>query len=74
MIYSEIEYPLRLCVEMLHFCFWSNAKTENKKASEIKTMLLNFFTQEQMDEARKILSGESANKPLDHDGKKPQVS
>jgi len=57
MDYSEIKYPLGLCVEMLHFCFWSNKKTENKKASEIKTMLLEFFTQEQIDEAVKILSG-----------------
>jgi len=50
-MYSKNKYPLRLCVEMLHYCFWSNEKTQDKKASEIKTMLLEFFTQEQIDES-----------------------
>jgi len=55
MNYQEIKYPLRLCVELMHFCFWSSKKTENKKVSEIKIMLLNFFTQEQIDEAQSII-------------------
>jgi len=59
MSYQEIKYPLRLCVEMLHFCFWSNKKTENKKASEIKIMLLEFFSQEQIDEAQRVLQGKN---------------
>ena len=57
MIISEVEYPLRLCVEMLHYCSWSNKKTENMKASEIKEKLGIFFTEDQITEALKILCG-----------------
>lgn len=57
MKFSEIKYPLRLCVEMLNYCFWSNKKTTEKKPSEIKTILLEFFTQEQINESIKILTG-----------------
>ena len=55
-MYGKIEYPLRLCVEMLHYCFWSNEKTQAKKVSEIKTMLLGVFTEEEISKAQKILS------------------
>lgn len=53
--FSEIEYPLRLCVEIMNFAVMSCEKTQDKKASEIKTMLLGFFHQEQIDESLKIL-------------------
>jgi hypothetical protein len=58
MNYSEIKYPLRLCVEMMHFSVWSCEKTQNMKASEIKSALSVFFTKEQIDEAQKILTGD----------------
>jgi len=52
---QEIKYPLRLCIDLLHFCVWGSKKTKDKTAYDIKQMLLNFFTQEEIDEALKIL-------------------
>lgn len=64
MTLSEIEYPLRLCVELLHFSVWSCNKTENMKYSEIKELLLRFFSEDQIIKAQEILSGKSeSNKP-----------
>ena len=40
---SKIEYPLRVCVELLNYLIWSCKKTEDLKYSEIKALLLNFF-------------------------------
>ena len=54
---SEIEYPLRLCVEMLHFACWSCKKTEELKGSEIKELLANFFTSDQIEKATNIMIG-----------------
>jgi len=52
---QEIKYPVRLCIDLMHFSIWGSKKTEDKTAYEIKKMLLNFFTQEEIDEALKIL-------------------
>lgn len=57
MLLSEIEYPLRLCVELLHFSVWSCKKTENMKYSQIKELILQFFDEDQIVEAQNILSG-----------------
>jgi len=54
--YQELKYPINLCADLLLFCFWSCEKTEDKKPSEIKEILLNFFTQEQIDEAIKAIT------------------
>ncbi len=56
---KDVPYPLRLCVEMLHCCGLSNEKTQNMKSSEIKNNLRIFFTDEQIEEAKKILIGDS---------------
>ncbi len=57
---QDIEYPLRLCVEMMHFAGrGADGKTENMKASQIKDSLRVFFTDEQIEEARKIICGEA---------------
>jgi len=55
---QDIEYPLRLCVEMMHFAaLGANGKTEDMRASEIKDALRVFFTDEQINESVQILSG-----------------
>jgi len=54
---SEIEYPFRLCVELLHYSTWSCKKTENLQYSEIKKLLLRFFDEEEIIKAQDILSG-----------------
>lgn len=55
---KDIEYPLRLCVEMMHFAgLGASGKTEDMTASEIKDALRVFFTDEQIDESARILSG-----------------
>jgi len=54
---SDVPYPLRLCVEMLHYCAMSNEKTEEMKSSEIKDNLLVFFTKDQIQAAQDILCG-----------------
>jgi len=52
---QEIKYSVRLCIDLMHFSIWGSKKTIDKTAYEIKKMLLNFFTQEEVDEALKIL-------------------
>lgn len=54
---SEIEYPLRLCVELLLFSTRSCKKTENMKYSELEELLLRFFDEDQIIKAQDILSG-----------------
>ena len=56
---KTIPYPLRLCVEIMNYCFISNDKTAEMKASEIKNKLQVFFTEEQIIEAKKLLTEES---------------
>ncbi len=58
MNYYDIKYPLRLCVEMIHYCAWSNEKTKEIKPSELYKELEVFFTKEQIQESRKILCGD----------------
>jgi len=55
---EAMEYPLRLCVEMLHYSIWSCKKTEDMKYSEIRELLLKFFDEDQIAEAQKISVGE----------------
>jgi len=63
---SEIEYPLRLCVEMLHFSVWSCKKTENMKYSEIKELLLRFFDEDQIIKAQEFSIGKSEPNQVTH--------
>jgi len=66
MLLSEIEYPLKLCVELLYFSIWSCKKTENMKYSEIKELMSQFFDVDQIVIAQKILSGQfESNNPIE---------
>lgn len=58
MYLPEIKYPLRLCVEMMHYCTWSNEKTAEIRPSELLVNLEVFFSKELIEESRKILCGE----------------
>lgn len=53
---SEIEYPLRLVVETVSYCFWSNPVTSSLKAGEMKAKLSGIYGPELVEEAIKILS------------------
>ena len=63
---SDIEYPLRLCVEMLHYCSFSK-KTETMTPSEIRAQLEVFFTLDQIDQSVGILSSDYAPTPPTED-------
>ena len=55
---QEIKYSVRLCIDLMHFSIWGSEKTKDKTAYDIKQMLLNFFTQEEIDDALLKVSGE----------------
>jgi hypothetical protein len=61
MMLSELTYPQRLVVEMLHYSTWACEKTQNMKCSEILKALGVFFTEDQLSDAKAILEG----KPID---------
>jgi len=65
---SEIEYPLRLCVEMLHFTAFLCEKTKDLRYSEIKKILLNFFDEDMILKAQDITTGKDTgaiiNEPM----------
>ncbi len=54
---SEIEYPLRICVDLMHYAGISCKKTEDLKQSEIIKGLKVFFTDEEINKAINILLG-----------------
>ena len=55
---NEIEYPLRLCVELMHYAaLGAGGKTDDRTASEIKNDVGRFFTNEQIEKAMEILTG-----------------
>ena len=56
---DQLEYPLKLCVEMLHYCAFSCEKTQELKASEIRIKLAEFFGDEMVAKAVSIVTGES---------------
>jgi hypothetical protein len=64
---SDIKYPLRLCVEMLYYSVLLNKKTQSMTIPEIRKALKVFFTDEQIDQAMKITSGESNATPPTED-------
>jgi len=64
MIYSDVKYPLRLCVELMHYCCLSNPLTEDKRLSDIKEALKVFFTDQEIEEASTLLSGETKQEPI----------
>lgn len=58
-MYKDIEYPLRLCVELLHYAgLGANGKTEYMTIVDIREAAGVFFSDSQIEEARKILCGE----------------
>lgn len=64
MMLSELPYPQRLVVEMLHYSTWACEKTQNMKCSEILKALGVFFTEDQLSEAKAILEGKAPNAEL----------
>ena len=56
---SELEYPLRLCVEMLSFCTFSCETTQDMTSSEIKDKLAFFFDREIVEQAVLVLLGDA---------------
>lgn len=42
---------------MMHFSVYLSPKTQDKKASELKVLLAEFFEQETIDEAVAVLNG-----------------
>lgn len=54
---SELSYPQRLVVDMLHYSTWLCEKTKDMKCSEIIGALGVFFTDEQLSDARGVLAG-----------------
>ena len=55
MTYKNIEYPLRLCVELMHYCAVSNDLTKNMTPVEIKNQLKVFFTEDQINRSTDLL-------------------
>lgn len=55
MLLADLPYPLRLCVEMMHYSVWLCPKTQDKKASEVQAMLLQFFDAADIDRAVAML-------------------
>ena len=53
---TDIEYPLRLCVELMHYAgVGANGKTVDMKVDEVKDSMRVFFTDEEIEEAQRIL-------------------
>lgn len=50
-------YPLRLCVEMLYYCACHNPKTADMTVSDMVDKLSEFFTDELLEEAKRIING-----------------
>ena len=56
---SDVEYPLRLCVELLHYAgMGAGGKTDDMTASEIKKAVGVFFPIEDIEKAQRILTGD----------------
>lgn len=54
---QDLPYELRLCVELLWFASLSCKRTQDKTASEIKTLLGAFFSEETIAKAVDITCG-----------------
>lgn len=54
---SDVEYPLRVVVESVHYCIWSNHKTSSMKPSEVKQKVAELFGDDLTEKAFDILRG-----------------
>lgn len=54
---KDLPYPLRLCVEMMHYAAWMSDETKEIRPSEVRQVLLKFFDGALIDEATSILTG-----------------
>ena len=70
---SDVPYPTRLCVELLHYATMLSDNTQEMKASEIKDHVRVFFADAVVDEAVAIMTGavSSSQEPAPAD--KPDV-
>lgn len=63
MFYSNVPYPLRLCVELMHYCVISSDRTAHMTPDELKRHVSVFFSEKEMAESVLILTG---NKSADN--------
>lgn len=54
---KSLPYPLRLCVEMMHYAAWMCDETKEMRPSEVRKLLRAFFNDSIIDEATAILNG-----------------
>jgi hypothetical protein len=55
---EELPYPLRLVVETLNYCVWSNPITQDMRCSEILELLKAVYGDDLCAQAEKTLRGE----------------
>lgn len=55
---DAIPFPTSLCVQLLFFAAHSCTQTQDKRATEIKAAAAFFFTDKEISDAVKHLSGE----------------
>lgn len=58
---SELPYPLRLCVEMMHYAAWMSDQTKEMRPSDVRQALRAFFDDALIDEATNIITGRTPN-------------
>lgn len=56
---KDLPYPLRLCVETMLYAGLSSDVAKEMRPSEVIEQLGNFFTEDCINEARKIVTGRS---------------
>jgi len=58
---KDLPYPLRLCVEMMHYAAWMSDETKEMRPSEVRQALRAFFDDALIDEATNVLTGRAPN-------------
>ena len=58
---KDLPYPLRLCVEMMHYAAWMSDETKDMRPSEVRQHLRAFFDEALIDEATNVLTGRTPN-------------
>lgn len=58
---KDLPYPLRLCVEMMHYAAWMSEETKEMRPSEVRHALRAFFNDALIDEATNVLTGRTPN-------------
>ena len=63
---SELPYPLRLVVETMHYCTFTNPITQDIKCSELKAALVALYGESLVEDSLRALRGEytGTDKPI----------